>query len=516
MPPRIDRAGVKSHALAGVLCVLACGPPSVEARALWIGGRVGPAGERTLQVYDAGEVTQRALRPISGEVEEGTPLIVELEPAGAGALVMGGGPAFAPEPGATPGGTRAAYLDLAGGRTLALTLPGSRGPEAFAFAAGGGALWWTEGCPGALRVAPLSPRVAPPRAEGGGVEALAWPLPGCAERWGAVGAGAAPVLFAVEGVLEDGAIRPGSEGHVLAIRYPRPDEGYVDAPALTLAREGALPAAPLVRLARARCPAPGPSCGLGVVDPEGEAISVGAAGTGCRLHRWSALEGAALCAVRAEAAAGLRPEGLIAALSPRSYVFREGLIVHLYDWVSGELRSRPLLGDTGELFVGLAEEGRAAVFATTRGVLLRVDEAGLDLIGVEQRACPGAQPPVFSPSGRWVAFTCVLGGADGDDGLTAGEVVRVSAAGMERFQGVPMWALAVDDEGDVLLHSRAGQDFSFELLLPPDPPRNLYVLSSGGELARVDTLEPDPELMRGSVTGVFRWIAARAYAGPVG
>jgi hypothetical protein len=81
---------------------------------------------------------------------------------------------------------------------------------------------------------------------------------------------------------------------------------------------------------------------------------------------------------------------------------------------------------------------------------------------------------------------------------------------MQRFQGVPMWAVAIDDDGDLLLHSRDDQDFSLELLLPPDPPRNLYVLSAGGELARIDALEPDPELTRGLGEAVYRWIAAQA------
>lgn len=522
MVARAQRVGVKSHALAGGACGLllaawlGCGPPTVAARAVWIAAARGPGGERTLSIYDAGAASERVLRPAAAEAEgDGLPLIVELDPRGQGALVRAGGGGWQHELGDSSGILRAGYLDLEGGRTLPLALPAGRAPDAFAFAAGGGALWWTDGCPAELRVVPLSPRVAPPRAADGAVAPLAWPLGGgCAERWGALGAGDAPVLFAVESVPEDGALRPGTKGHVLAIRYPLPDSGADEAPALALVRAGELPATDLVRLSRARCAAPGPSCGLGVVDPEGEALAVAALSGACRIWRWSALDGSTVCAVPASAPAALQPWTLVAAISPRRFVFRDGLVVHLHDWVSGALESRPLLGDTSELFTSVVDGGRAVVFVSIRGVMLRASEEGLDLLSVEQRACPGFQAPVVAPAGRFAAFTCVQDGLDGDDGLVAGDVVRVSAGGMERFQGVPMWALAIDDAGDLLLHSRGTQDFSFELLLPPDPPRNLYVLSGDGELAHVETLEPDPELLRGAAPGVYRWISAQPLGGP--
>jgi len=94
------------------------------------------------------------------------------------------------------------------------------------------------------------------------------------------------------------------------------------------------------------------------------------------------------------------------------------------------------------------------------------------------------------------------------DALSLGDVLRVSGAGIDRFQGVPMWALAIDDDGDLLLHSRKNPRLDRETLLPPDPPRNLYVLGYDGELARIDALEPDPERTVGLRLGSYRWIPA--------
>ena len=118
-----------------------------------------------------------------------------------------------------------------------------------------------------------------------------------------------------------------------------------------------------------------------------------------------------------------------------------------------------------------------------------------------------------STDGRIAAWTCVLSGDAvlGDaPGLEVGEVIRVSAAGLEKFQGVPMWALAVDDVGDLLMSSRRNVAFSQETQLPAEPPGNLYVLSGEGLLDRIDGLEPNPELILGLSSGTYRWIHARS------
>ncbi|MBZ5710388.1 hypothetical protein K7C98_14095 [Nannocystis pusilla] len=508
--PQSWRARAGGTALILALLV-ACGPPTVDARAVWIASQRDKGGARTLTIYDAGRLVERELLPADpGPEAEVLPLVVELDPRGQGALVRAADGGWQHELGDSFGSLRAGYVDLAGERTLPLALPAGLAPDAAGFAPAGGALWWTAGCPAALELVPLSPRVATPSAsDTGAVVPLAWPLPvGCAEVWGAVGAADAPVVFAVQGVPENGVLRPGPGGHVLALRYPRPAHGYDAVPALTALGEARLPDAPLLRLPRARCAGPGPSCGLAVVDPDGRTLSLAGAGA-CDVWRWVAGEPAFACAVPA-GAAWHNADRLIAAISPRHYVFREGLVIRRYDLATGEHVGRPLIGDTSELFTRTSVDGRAVLFATTRGAALRVDEAGLELLSAEQAPCAGAQPPVASPNARYLAWTCVTDGGADVGGLVAGEIVRVSSAGMERFQGVPMWALAIDDDGDLLLHSRDDQEFSLELLLPPTAPRNLYVLSADGELARVDALEPDPELMRGMGPSVYRWIAAQA------
>jgi hypothetical protein len=265
---------------------------------------------------------------------------------------------------------------------------------------------------------------------------------------------------------------------------------------------------PLV-MASLRCPDGDPACGVAAVDPDGAAVTVAVADADCRLLRWSADAPAPVCALAGDAPEVLTAGRLVAAISADHYVFRDALTLHRWDWRARELVSRPIVGDSSELIVRTTRDGRAVVAVTLRGPLLRVGVERVELLSVQQHRCPGPQVPVISPSGRFAAWTCVESEEDGEDGIAAGEVVRVSGAGMERFQGVPMWALAIDDDGDLLLHSRADQEFSYEEQVPPEPPRNLYVLAVDGELARVSSLEPDPEQMRGLGRGVVRWIDAQ-------
>jgi hypothetical protein len=298
--------------------------------------------------------------------------------------------------------------------------------------------------------------------------------------------------------------------------YPKPDDGHDDAPELTALGAARLPPAPLARLPRARCAGPGPSCGLAVVDPDGRGVHVGGGDGGtCRLWRWApgeeAAEEAAECAVPIYVPPWADPANLVAALAPNLYVYRDGMVIRRYDRVADAHDGRPLVGDPSELYTRASADGRALLFLTVRGAAMRVDASGFELLSVEQRPCALFQPPVVAPDARWAAWTCSQVDGEGENTLTAGEIVRVSSAGMERFQGVPMWALAIDDDGDLLLHSRDDLEVSIESQLPVEAPRNLYVLSADGQLARVDALEPDPELMRGLGSGVYRWIAAQAF-----
>jgi hypothetical protein len=63
----------------------------------------------------------------------------------------------------------------------------------------------------------------------------------------------------------------------------------------------------------------------------------------------------------------------------------------------------------------------------------------------------------------------------------------------------------------VLLHSRGvgGQQNAVDVAESVSRARNLYVLAADGELARVSTLEPDPEITLGLSPGTSRLIAAQ-------
>lgn len=497
---------------------LACTTPTVAARAVWIGGEHGLDGSRRLFVYSAGEIVESALRPRTGSADEGQPVIVEMAPRGGGALVRGFDDSWTDQLGTT-GGFRAAYLDAERLRVVPLALPDERVPaNVAAFVAAGDALAWGEACPSAIAVVPLRAEVALTIEAESGVVALRSggrsARAGCSStRAPAVASAAdAPVVFRVAAQAVSGRSLAQPEGEVEALRYPV-DGGSAGLLSLGASRwpAGHRP----VALAGLRCKGGDANCGVAVVDPDGAAISVAVRGGDCRLLRWAVGEEEAVCAIAADAAPELDTDRLVAAISAEHYVLHGGLVMHRYAWRTGELDSRPLVGDVSDASLQTTADGRAVVLVRTGGPMLRVDAAKLELISIDQRACPGAQAPVVSPSGRHAAWTCTTRGEswlseDPNNGLSLAEVVRVTPGGMDRYQGVPMWALAIDDEGNVLLHSRGvgGQNQS-EVAEQVGRARNLYVLATDGELARVSTLEPDPEQVLGLSSGTARRIVAQ-------
>jgi len=287
---------------------------------------------------------------------------------------------------------------------------------------------------------------------------------------------------------------------------------------LTRTITGKLPAGHVpVRLPDLRCTG-GPSCQLAAVDPDGEGVTFAVFGEACGLLGFDAKTGTTRCAVEVDAPPELSAQSLVAAISPDHYVFRDGLRLLRHNWRTGEQVTRTLPGSANDAFVRVTADGRAVVIGATSGPALRTDAGTLEVLNLEQGVCPNPQAPVISPSGRHIAWTCTLNlqqegvmmmdDEPDADALALGDVLRVSSAGLERVQGVPMWALAIDDDGDLLMHSRKNPRLDRETLLPPDPPRNLYVLAQDGELARVDGLEPDPERTVGLRLGSYRWITA--------
>ena len=511
--------------MAAVVALAGCNPPSVAARAVWIGRGRGEDGGRTLHSYAGGTITTSDLRPTAADpTADALPLMVELDPRGRGALVRAVDNGWLHELGGDAG-LRAGYVDLDSARVLSLWLPSAI--DSADFTAAGDALVWFEGCPQVLAVLPLTRGLKLTREQHGETSTLA-PLRravgrdggapgkpalaacGDASEHAVAAAGDAPVVYVVGARRDGDDLRVEEAAAIEVLRYPAAADQAMD---LELRVQGRLPDGhtPL-RMPSLRCP--GGACGVVAVDPGGEAVSVAAYGGGCRLLRFEAASGETHCAVPEDAPAALQTESLIAAVSGDHYVFRDGLTVHRYAWRGRELLSRPLPGELNEVFVRVTVDGRAVVVGTSSGVALRVDSEAIELLNVERQPCTNAQPPVMSPSGRHLAWTCTPDMSTEpslfDNTPSIGDVVRVSTLGLERYQGVPMWVLAIDDDGDLLLHSRRNQAFNYEISLPPVAPRNLYVLAADGELARIDGLEPEPELMLGLSPGTYRWMAAHA------
>jgi hypothetical protein len=500
---------------------LACDQPSVAARAVWINDE-HVSGARTLHVYSDGVMSTRTLAPTDALRDaDGEALLLELAPRGEGALVMAGDPgALAARGGST---LRAGYVDLAGGRALPLALPLTGAtPTLPEFAAASDALWWVDPCAGALSVVPLDRALTlAPLAEGGravqpwtATLGAAAGSGSCPTRWGLRSASMGAVVFAVAAlepfVLAASAaptprsLEPTRGGEVVALRYP--GRGVDDEDAAELAR-GAL----LGDVTPARVGGCVGGC-VGLVDPEGASISVvSALGEWCSLQRWSWLKEEGEDEAAPAARCVWEEEGeVIAAISPTHYVIRRDDEVLRLNWRSGEVVRLPLFGANSRWWSRVAAQGRAVVMISQSGPMLRLAADRVELVNIEQTTCALGQAPVISPSGRWAAWTCssTLGdGVETSGGAGLASVVRASVTGLERYDGVPMWALAIDDVGQLLLFSRGDAGLMSDLSGPSSSPRNLYVLQSDGELSRVDTLEPDPELTLG-LGGGLRWIDA--------
>ncbi|MCB9702090.1 MAG: hypothetical protein H6711_09360 [Myxococcales bacterium] len=489
---------------AGLGALVGCDTPVVEARALWL-DEAHPGGDRTVHVYSRGALETATLEAAAGGHSTESALLVELDPRGRGALAMLGN--------ATPllvvdvPWVRAGYLDFDGRRALPLRLPmsGARGP-APVFSGRGDALAWIDACAGDLEVVPLDPSVvAPVIGEGADrrVKPLRLDLRGDAARpcpleWGLASGADAPVLFAIEAVDQGNTLELAQGGEIVALRYPA--SAGVDRALVELGR-GVLPG--VGQLAGGTAFA-----GLGLVDPDGVALSlVAGPGEPCRIYRWSWVAG------ESEAACVWSGDGdVVAAISPRHYVVvRDDAVVRV-DWLEGEEVALPLAGGRDRWTWKAVRGGRALVFIDRSGPILRVASDGLEVVNIEMTECPLAQDPVISPSGRWAAWSCSVGfneALDVVDSSPLTAVVRASVGGLERYDGVAMWAVAIDETGELLLYSRADASLNTDLGEPAGSPRNLYVLGSDAELSRVDALEPDPELSAG-LDGRLRWVTAVA------
>jgi hypothetical protein len=185
---------------------------------------------------------------------------------------------------------------------------------------------------------------------------------------------------------------------------------------------------------------------------------------------------------------------LVAALAPDLVVLDDDRHLHLTDLHTGAWVSTPKLGtNPPDMFP--ADRGRAMIFVANNGAVSRADSTGIRIVSAEHTPCsqPTGDDTVVSPSGNWVVQTCLDDvGVIGDFTPVSefGSIVRISASGIERFDGIPMRTLAVDDDGNALLYSYDRDDNDRE-------PRGLFVLDASGEVVRVDDLEPTPRPLVG-------------------
>jgi hypothetical protein len=450
---------------SSLLLVVAC-EPSVSARAVWI-DVAGHEGSQTIHVYDQGELRELELNSAS---TAGSIASLRLDPHGHGLLVRSDE-------------QRAAWIDLADGRRLPVLLPQINlvGDDDVEFAADGSALLWAAFDPktstGSLELLPLAPGLPLERTDAGGMQVLVRPGK---PSW-LVSASDAPVVLVAE-----------ADGTTLGLwRWPSdPDDAMVVRELASATRMGI----PDLPVRSSKCEFPAGCVSTVAIDPAGEvALFLDVSTDG-----WQRFD------VRAPAedaplsfptgldelidSAGI---GLIHVIDRDRSLWLSSGLLHWWNQRSGELRSLPVLGQ-GPFQVFAIDRGRGVLFMSITGPILRADRDGLRWVSLVTTPCLPASDPVASPEGRWIAWTCV------DDVIselppTQETIVRVSALGLDRFTGVPMTPLAIDDEGHLLLTS--DDAVVGDLLDGVDAravPRNLYVLSREDVLTRIDELEPSP------------------------
>lgn len=499
--------GVKSRRswLLAIFVAAGCSQPQVDARAVWLDGEIAEDGSRTLHAYAHGVTTDyRILNRAQTAADE--QLVVALSPDGRGALVR-----------ALPAGVfdqlgsddefRIAYLDFATHRVLPIAFPVSAAAEqTLGFSPQGDILlwhtdedptfWWVS-LSGELTTQDgvIQPNLQ--RRYSGGLEQ---------QRTRAIFAADTNIVFHIE-VDPAGVALPG--GHVIAERYTHKNISEQALGFTTLSNDF-----PLGSLSTEGCTDRQQRCELARVDPDGHGITVQSVeGSQCLLQRWSWQDEpgtAPICVLWNDGPPELVFGELIAAISPSQYVFVSGQGITIYDWVLGDVKTRPWIVADNRIEVHTSRDGRRVVAVSPAGPILAASEDGIEVVNIEQINCDVPQPMVVSPNGQWAAWVCssAPSGFDLETEDTA-TVVRVSAAGLEQHQGVPMWVSAIDDHGDLMMWSRTNPWVLTETKQPPDAPRNLYILGADQSLARAQTLEPDPVLSYGLDMVGVQWIAAQ-------
>ncbi|MFO7566145.1 MAG: hypothetical protein R6X02_26100 [Enhygromyxa sp.] len=451
---RLGVARCKSALVGLYLLGTGCGAEPVEARAIWVDEARGDA-RRRIHVYDRGAIESFEVLGDTEPLER-----VLLDPRGRGLVVR-------------TGDRRGAWFDLDDGRRLPLLLPSSSFGATIGFA--DGALTWIDDHSRALTVVPLSSGLALSRRGDGTLEPL---TRGSALYW-SVAASQAPIVFAADVTGTRASF----------FRYPT----SADQP-LVIALEAEASGLSLPASARQVALEPGGELAI-------YSSSIDASGPWELFDRRAPESAGALELPPAlEELQATNNLVLLQVLDRRVSVWSGAGQLHRHDRLRGTVESLPTFASPSAFASASAsasaswtavEQGRAGILTTTWGPVYRVDLTGLRSLSLDTTECQGASEPVVSPSGAWIAWAC----ADTSLGSVgeSGALVRVSAAGLERYVGVPMTTLAIDDDGDLLLYSSNLVGDGLDVIgSTRGAPRTLFVLSGDGVLTRIDDLEPTP------------------------
>lgn len=466
------RLAAMSAASAIAAILGGCVEPSVDVVAAWVES-VDDGSGRDVQIYDRGRRYAVRLQPeVNGS---------ELERFGMAVDARGRGVALA-------GKRQTAFVGLTDTRQPVLTdavLGGAPLSPRFSFTRSGDALLRAPDGTTASRYAFM-----PTSSAGAGVQTLLEPPDGVATgAFALVSASDAPVLYWVE----HQGVPSRASGRIKAFGYPSDvDPGGLQLSEITELGEGVLYAGPPELVSDLQAPdtwCPHRLC----VSPDGRGVIAPAPGR-CRFWTWGwgdepgATGEIAPQEVVIEQGCPEDPRtvpSLFAALDVDLAVLDDGDRVYLADLSAKTMRSAPKLWDSPGA-IRLAAGGRAVVLVSDDSRVVRIGADGPRIISGDALPCAG--PPSnarISPNGLWVTRVCL---GDGTFASSAQALImRISPLGVETFVSVPMDVIGIDDGGNILMYSRADSG----------EPRGLFVLEDDGGVTRIDSLEPEPDLVPG-------------------
>ncbi|MBL8946764.1 MAG: hypothetical protein JNK45_26580 [Myxococcales bacterium] len=479
------------------LAATACQGPAADVLAIWVDAAVQDDGARAIQIYDAGERRSVELRPTIAGSDTGQ--------IGLGVAPGGGGFAVS----SVKGGT--VWIDLDRGTRGQIALgPWGELAADFAFSRSGRAILRStvdEIDPGAVLMPISTAQTTPLWVHGPELE-----HPG--SRVLIRSASAAPIVYWAElpGADANGGVQS-VDGTVVAFEYPADDRrtpltSLVELGGTRMHTRAIDESAFPNRIGSNSAWCLGGFC----VTPDGDA-AIGISPTVCDLLRFewarkgSDGESRPARKITLPLGCGAPSEPhLLAALDASHVLLDDDERIYLADLDRDLWTAVPKLGAGRQIFMLPADGGRTMNLVSVTGAVIRADADGLRVVSAERIGCNVRGTPQSSPGGEWILMTCegevpMESAVDLDVALAT--TVRISSLGLERYDGLAMAPLGIDDGGNALLYSYDPDDNE-------EVPRGLFVLEASGDLSRVDELEPTPEAFRGASGLPYFAAAARS------